>query len=342
MPARSQDRVGDASLGGFAQTTVQPTGRGPFAPEPVREYRRRTYLRLVVLGTWIAAALWVLRQVWVHHGAGGPPAWLLLGLIGVVATGIPLVVWAWRTRPRNTRIVFRLPGILRRDRQAASLYGEERFAEAATLWEQVCREASPTPLTHALAVYNLGLCRLVLGDPEQALDLVDAALSSGWHQTWALRRRQHLLLGGRAFTLAVLGRLDEAHSQQDVAHARCPDAQHGWLVATDALLAARSKNHGALLEAYPRWAELAAQAGGAPQQRTLAVLRAFALEATGENHDAVAAALAKAPDLHRGNVDYLAARWPELAAFLARHQLDAEAAGGAPAPLLDGARSAPG
>jgi len=180
-------------------------------------------------------------------------------------------------------------------------------------------------VTHGLAVFNVGICRLLRGEPEQALALIDRAIESGWIETWTMRRARHVLYGGRAFCLAVLGRLEEAQRDQDRALHTCPTAQRGTLVSGDALLVARAGQHAALLDACPEWAQLAAQSGRPPQQRTLAVLKALALQATGAEGSAVSEALAEAPALDPGRVDHLAVRWPALAEFLQERQLAARA-----------------
>jgi tetratricopeptide (TPR) repeat protein len=301
-----------------------------YVPEPVRRYRWRTHPKVALLGSWVLPALLLLREVWLQRGAGLSSPWLLLGMLGLVGTGIPLLIWAWRTRPPDPGVALRLPGIMRRDRAAQRLFAEERYAEAAELWDEACRDTMALPTNHTLAVYNVGICRLLLGQPEQALALVEAALAAGWHETWSLRRRRFVLHAGHAIALAVVGRTDEAARAQERAHASCPPGQLGMLVGTDAFIAARDGRYAELLEGVPRWTKLASTSGKSPQRRTLAVATAFALEATGADDHAVEAALAEAASLDRGSVDYLATRWPELAAFVARHHLDGAAATEAP------------
>lgn len=298
-------------------------------PESVRHYRCRTYPKLLVLGSWVAVALVLLVELWHQRATGGTSPWMLLALLGLVATGIPMLIWAWRTRPRDPGVLFRLPRMFRRDRAAQKLYAEERYAEAMKLWEQARRDAAELPVHHTLAFYNVGICRLLSGEPDQAVELIEAALASGWHETWALRRHRVSMHAGHALSLAVVGRLDAAGPALELAHGACPPARRGLLVATEAVVEARGSRFAELLRAATERAALAASSGTLPQRRTLALLTAFAKEATLADEEAVTAALAEAPDLQRGSVDYLAPRWPELAEFIARHELDGRLGGSA-------------
>ena len=98
---------------------------------------------------------------------------------------------------------------------------------------------------------------------------------------------------------------------------------------------ARAGRYPELLATHDEWRELAARTGQLPQRRTLAVLRALALEATGAEQSTVAEALEQARELAASRVDYLATRWPELAQFLARHGLASDGPTGAAASTED-------
>ncbi|MFW5836709.1 MAG: tetratricopeptide repeat protein, partial [Desulfovibrionaceae bacterium] len=81
---------------------------------------------------------------------------------------------------------------------AVDLHNQGRLGEAVALYAQVL-EAAPN---HGPTLLLAGACRLQQGDPEQALALMDAALSVGYETAE--------LLHNRALAFKALGRAEQA------------------------------------------------------------------------------------------------------------------------------------
>lgn len=207
--------------------------------------------------------------------------------------------------------------------EASALVGSGHVDSAVERFEVLVRQSQFQPVLHALAVYNLGVCRHWQGRLEEAIALMEQARSAGW-----LRRRCRALYPGMLASLAsayaLRGDLDAARVTLAEARARATSSSRALTFTAEVLLACREG----------RWREASTLADRALIEgrlhlpdwhaRTLSALGAFALAqqpiGTVSAGDLARMVSGARPATERG-FEGLAARWPAFAQFLRSHGL---------------------
>jgi hypothetical protein len=269
---------------------------------------RRGLFAFIVLSVLFVAFSWIALAIALVTGGEQAPTGALCSTVcfGVILVGALLPVALHRSKGR--RIAARS---VAENEDAAALLRVGRYAEAAEIWERLTADVRWFPHLHALYVYNLGMSSLFRGDPERALALLEAAMGSGWIGK-VYPHVVPMVENGRALAYAILGDLDRAAAHRDEAVAKVTESRKALTLLTDTLIAAR---RGAHLDP-PSAETLRAAEGVLPPNliRGVPLLHAFA-RAGGEGSyrkAEVVETISASP----GELDFLAARWPELRAFM--------------------------
>lgn len=212
-----------------------------------------------------------------------------------------------------------------RNEDAVALLRAGRYREAAQLWETLCASSRFQPALHTLYCSNLGSATMHLGDLPRAIALLQSASDSGWVKAPALRHLGPKLQVALGLAHALRGDLEQASAHRDAALAAVGEPQRGVTMLLDAVLATRRGDfEGVGADAQWRLAE----ASLTPiHLRGLRLLEAFAHEQGGgayRSPPSEAADLGVFPRVRAGELDFLAAEWPELRAFLQARGLLAE------------------
>lgn len=246
---------------------------------------------------------------------------VLLGRMGVASFQAVIAIWVVVVflilRPR-----LGVSGWVKRNEAAAAALASGEIGEASSSFEALCHQARAVPILHSLFVFNRGVAYIHEQQARRALSLFAATLKARWTRSAQIPNFHAMVLGEVATALAIEGETEQATRFLRLAQEQMSERLRGRLCLTDALVALRvGEPQRAAAEIEAHW-QLAEGSLGARGIRALRVLWAFALDrAPGERRDErlMRRLLDGAWPFSPGELDYLAARWPELATFLQRH-----------------------
>ena len=286
---------------------VTPTEAGvPYLPDSPRRARELSLQRSLA---WLAVVV-VLVGPTAASAAGASDS--IIRLIGMAAVGLLSFGYVWQLRRFNTQT-----------RQALLASGRGDHEGAARIFERwIPRAPGGVSVT---ARHNLAWMRMRRGRPQLAIDLLARNEAHPWmlriyglHGTAALDLALcHALIGQPAAAQAWLAAAERRRSTQ-LTHA----ASRAFAAA---VLDCRRDRHAEVArDLEDRWVEHEAVAAG-DVMRPLRIVRAFAVASAGPREAGQAAALLVKP-AYPGEFDFLAVEWPEMASFLAAHDLGGAAA----------------
>jgi len=254
---------------------------------------------------WVGTALFALGD----FGSFSSPC--LLVAIGLLLVGLALPLAISRQRTRRA-----LKGWLAKNEEALALLRAGRYDGAASIWDDLATKAKWAPAVHALLVHNLGVATLHMKRPKHALALMNNVIESGWFRSGALSGVNTNLGIAHALAHAIVGDLDAAERVRTEAAAGLGESRRGATMLVDTVIGAR---RGTLGEPPTQEALRLAEASLMPTHvRAIPILHAFA-KTKGEGSYRTAEEDAPTADgggLARGDLDFLAVEWPELAAYL--------------------------
>lgn len=204
--------------------------------------------------------------------------------------------------------------------QGVAFFSAGNEQEASHRFEEAARRATQGT-QRALSVAILGQCQLALGDSTRALELFGSVERSGKLRSAvpAMHRWMPSLIAMARFSQ---GDLASAHAWLEEGRKRNGTLPPMYALLPEVALLCREGNPAAAV------AELDGRTGEADalngrDARRVKLLRAFALDALDPARHAAAidAALASLQPARPGDFEFLAARWPELQAFLERRGL---------------------
>ena len=204
---------------------------------------------------------------------------------------------------------------IQRNQTAVNLLNSGRVDEAAAIFDDLTRTERGTP-AHAVYVFNRAVAYMLQGRPRRAYSLFNAILRShAFH--FGSQVYLPLLHVEVATCLALMGELNAARAQRDMAAHSLRDHEKGRLVFVDCLLYARSGRWGELAHlADARYRE-AESLLRVPTLKALRVLHAMALERMGQHRSSQFSHLVDGlRPTRRDEFTWFAADWPELRAFL--------------------------
>jgi hypothetical protein len=160
--------------------------------------------------------------------------------------------------------------------------------------------------------------------------LLSAVLHAGWiGYRGALSVYYPAVLGRLAVAEALLGHVEQADGWRARAHAATSAAKRGSLLFVDAVVESRLQHFERVVEIVEDGLPRAENLVTARQLRSIRLLQAFSLERlASSDYRAVSRetdfqrAVQNLRDGRRGEHDFLAVAWDELAAFLRRHRLE--------------------
>jgi hypothetical protein len=173
----------------------------------------------------------------------------------------------------------------------------------------------------ATGQYNLGVCKLMAGQPEQALELLTRVEASG--KLGSKMTFPGVVPDQISLCHGVLGNVAEARRWLEEAKRRRGELPYDFSLMPESVLLCREGRFDAVVPTVDgRWRE--AEAAGAGQVKQLRLLKAFALDRLGAEAER-AEQLAALKPFRPGEFDYLGTRWPELRAFIESNGLSAPA-----------------
>lgn len=274
------------------------------------------HLRPLSRKTWLLAATLVGLMLGLGASAAqvAVGAWWPFFALG----GVVVVYLAWNGA--------RIASGVRRISAATALVHEGRVREAEAAFAELARGLRQQPVLHALVVYHLGACRVVLGRLDEAIALFNAARASGWLE----KRYQTLhpqLLAATAMAYAGLGELAEARSWLAQAEQLMRPSRVGTLVPPRAFVAAREGQPSKVAEIVAEsWSD-AVLVLPAHATRGLRVLQAWGLAGTPEaSADTIEALLEEARPRGEWDLDAVAPGWEPLRTFAEERGLQVETA----------------
>lgn len=218
---------------------------------------------------------------------------------------------------------------LRDNDEGVALIAAGDYAEAGSLYAQLCGRSRRMPALHSLFVFNRSIVELETGNLEAAVEGLRAVVQAGWiRERGSLSVYYPSVLSRLAMGEALLGRLAAAESWQARAHAASSKAKRGALLLVDLIIEARRTNYDTVVDlVHEEWAR-AENLLPTKHLRTVRLVEAFALAQTkrgdyrqeSRQHE-LSRALARAREAQRGAYDYLAPAWPAMRDFLAMHEL---------------------
>lgn len=275
-------------------------------PFPRRIFMLCAFGLIIVLLTWVIVAITTLLSAQLDLGTLCPL--VVTGLFLVFAT-FPLVL----ARSRSRR---GLKGWLARNEEGLALLRAGRYDDAAEIWQDLAGAARWTPAVHVLMLHNLGVATLHRGRPDEAIAMMDSALDSGWIRGGPLSGTSTNVDVAKALAHAVAGDLEGAEKHRRLAGAKLPESRRGVTMLVDTMIAAR---RGTLGDPPTQDQLRLAEAAIMPiHVRAIPVLHAFA-KTGGDGSYRSADGDAPASEgggIAPGDLDFLAVRWPELAAYL--------------------------
>jgi hypothetical protein len=269
---------------------------------------------LGALATWIYMAVAALMRSEV------PCLLVFVGLLLIGAT-TPLALGQSRARRAHK-------GWQGKNEEALALLRAGRYPEAADIWDTLAVSARWAPALHCLFLHNLSVAWLHLGAPDRALALMDRVSKSGWFRSAALSGVSVNLRIAHALAHAIQGDVDTAQRIRDEAVRALPEGRRGMTLLVDTMIGAR---RGTLGDEPTKETLRLAEASLMPTHvRAIPILYAFAKTTGDGGYRTGETEMPRAADggLARGDLDFLAAEWPELAAYFSARGLSAPDAGG--------------
>ena len=214
--------------------------------------------------------------------------------------------------------------LLRDNDEGVALLQSGDLAEAGRVFDRLCLAARRMPTLHSIFVYNRAVVHLEAAELDAAISLLSAVVRAGWiGGRGALASHYPSVLGRLALAHALRGKVDVADAWRARAHTVITPAKRGILLLVDAVVEARQGRDDRAIELVDdNWAR-AENLQTAKQLRALRVVQAFCLERSrGPQYRAASRdadrrrAIEAASAGRRGEHDYLATFWPELAEFL--------------------------
>jgi hypothetical protein len=290
----------------------------PPPSRPVAPWRAALLPRLrrtLVLWLLLLAGLLLFRRFFggelsgaaAGDGAGQAGRWIWFPLLVAAGLGLFAVLTIWRAR------------LARANQRGLALMTGGDAAGAAEIFARLGRSRTAGAALRSVGAYNLALARLRLGQHGPALEALAPFEEGG------ARMLRAPAAGASALCCALRGELEAGERWVAEAHRRfaaggaIPTRFH---LAAAAILALRRGEPAAARDLFERdWAELE-RGVTADFVRGLRVACALAAErAGGEAPGALAELLAGARPSRPGELAWLSASWPEMAAYLAAHGL---------------------
>jgi hypothetical protein len=274
----------------------------------------------------VGRAAWYARTIPTALGIGATA-----GLLTAWAS--PLLLWGavagflgWSVLRRR-----RMYGYLRDNDDGVAMLVAGDLDEATRVFDELCHRCRSMPVLHSLFVYNRAVAHLESGELERSIALLSAVLHAGWiGHRGALSVHYPAVLGRLAVAEALLGRVEQADGWRARAHAATSAPKRGALLFVDAVVESRLGHFDRVVEIVEDGLPRAENLVTARQLRSIRLLQAFALERlSSSDYRAVSRetdfqrTLQILREGRRGEHDFLAAAWDELAGFLRRHGLDA-------------------
>jgi tetratricopeptide (TPR) repeat protein len=281
-----------------------PVARPPMDPRHQAASALQTFSTTGGLLAIVFASLWLV--------VGGSLGFA--GLLAAIGVEVVLVVHLLRRRRRAVEVI-------RRSDDAVALLNQGRVDEAAAEFDRLLSDSVESPRIHVLMLYNRGVAEMYLGNVDEAIAILDAAVRSRWFKAWKP------IYGGQAYqALAVAhvyaGRLDEARFMATAAHRELSEAKRLLMLPVDTMILARE---GRFDESLALLVQYAAAAEGLllpNSMRALRMLKAFLLslsDPTAERHremlELVRSAWPQRPLEYRA----MAYTWPAFQQFLSTH-----------------------
>jgi hypothetical protein len=235
---------------------------------------------------------------------------LLIGT-GLLLVGAALPLAFARARTRRA-----LKGWLAKNEDGLALLRAGRYADAAEIWSELVGHAKWAPAVHALLVHNLAVAILHMGRPRRAIALMEEVERSKWFTARSLTGANTNLHIAHALAHAIVGNLERAEELRNTAAEALTEGRRGATMLVDTVIGAR---RGTLKEPPTTESLRLAEAALMPTHvRAIPILHAFA-KTKGDGGYRTAeedGPRAEGGGLAPGDLDFLAAEWPELAAFL--------------------------
>jgi hypothetical protein len=240
------------------------------------------------------------------------------GIIGLVVLLGFITLNVVRTRRRQRRFVVDI------DRGITALVRGD-LNEAHDVFQDWAEQATLAPMA-ALARHNLAWTVMRQGDIQHSANL---STHNRAHHKAALRRIGMLAICNVDIALceALLGRLDTAETElADVDNheaIRTPGTLPAMKAMVRAVIDCRSgRGEDAARVLQEHWSEYEGALTG-ETLRPIRIVRAFAIAASGpRNAGQAETLLSSARPAYPGEYAFLGVAWPEMASFLAAHQLD--------------------
>ena len=233
-----------------------------------------------------------------------------------------LIAWIVRTRGRARAVI-------RETEEAHALLQAGDIGEAGRRLDVLGRRARSWPVLHSLVLYHRAVAALRAGDLPLARDLLTRVLDAGWFsRRTTLASYQPLVYAALALCDSLEGRLERSRRWLTEAHQVSSPARAAILLPVDAVVLARAGDDPAGLLArldaeLPRAENLLS----ASHTRLLRLVRAFLRERLERESYRSGVSGVRVEDdltlLRAGPIgnEHILRRWPELAAFAARHRL---------------------
>ncbi len=223
----------------------------------------------------------------------------------------------------------RVVALAQRNDEALALLFSGELERAAAEFDALCVKARGAPRLHSMVVFNRAVVFLESGEPERAAGLLSAVLHAGWiGPAGALRSHYPLVLGRLAMAEALRGRVDEAQMWRTRAQAATSAAKRGIHLMTDVILEARRGDDEAVLALVSEGWSRAEHLLTARQLRFVRLIEAFSLERSSSGdyrgvsrQTDFVRALEAARGIEPGGHLFLTAQWPDLDAFVRRHDV---------------------
>jgi tetratricopeptide (TPR) repeat protein len=278
-----------------------PVARPPMDP---RHQPASALLNITTTGGLLAivfATLWLV--------VGGSVGFV--GLLAAIGLEGVLLVHLIRRRRRAVEVI-------RRSDDAVALLNQGRIDEATAEFDRLLSDSVESPRIHVLMLYNRGVAELYLGNVDEAIAILNAAIRSRWFSAW------QRIYGGQAYQALAIsyvyaGRLDEARYVASMAHRELSEAKRLLMLPVDAMILAREGRFDESLALLVQYSGAAEGLLLPNSMRALRMLKAFLLslsdptaERRNEMQELVRSAWPQRPVEYRA----MAYTWPEFQHFL--------------------------
>ncbi len=254
-----------------------------------------------------AIALLLAQIAWMLSSFGGEASctssfvgFLLITLIA------PWAILRFRTRIKSIKHLAQSEEIL-------ALFRAGQYQDAAERWESLVKSGTH-PGPHAIFVYNIGMSCLHMGAFSDARVLMARAKDSGWFAVPAYRGIAPNVEAGVALLEALEGNIERAREITASLQRSVPDARKPITMLVTAICDAR-EGKDVFFDA--RALRLAESVLMAAHVRALKLIALFSRSRAAEGaYRAAHGEASDALDIHPGELDFLATKWPELAQFM--------------------------